>query len=151
MILKCWTIKTLSGSRIHFKSELEESEVNIFEEVDINNILPNSTLNGLELTAIISIPSKIETLDTSLSDDQILDDFQHGKRNASIDLTKPVDFWIETIYESDRTINKARDNIIDPILKAFNELSENVTLSEHKVLLTSTERQDKSADQNKNS
>ena len=57
-----------------------------------------------------------------------------GPGTLTISLTEPIDLWIDTYYEDEDSINNFKEQLIAPLLDAYNKIMESTQFTENEIL-----------------
>ncbi|MCH7955123.1 MAG: hypothetical protein IIC40_05200 [Candidatus Marinimicrobia bacterium] len=134
MKLRSWVIKVRGGSRIILKSHLDDRETDFLGSLKSSKEYQRSPVESLPLKVNIEIPSRKMFAGTSANKNDIKYPESIGPGILTINLTEPVDLWIDTYYEDEDSITKFKEQVTAPLLKAYNEIMESTQFTEYEVL-----------------
>lgn len=134
MKLRSWIIKVRGGSRIILKSELEEGETDFLSSLKSSREYQRSPVESLPLRVSIEIPPRKMFAGTNANKNDVKYPESIGPGILTINLTEPIDLWIDTYYEDEDSIIKFKEQVTAPLLKAYGEIMESTQFSENDIL-----------------
>ena len=134
MKLRSWVIKVRGGSRIILKSHLDDRQTDFLGSLKSSKEYQRSPVESLPLKVNIEIPSRKMFAGTRENKNEIKYPESIGPGILTVNLTEPVDLWIDTYYEDEDSITKFKEQVTAPLLKAYNEIMESTQFTEYEVL-----------------
>lgn len=134
MKLKSWVVKVRGGSRIVLKSELEDGETDFLGSLKSSKEYQRSPVESLPLRVNIEIPPRKMFAGTSANKNDIKYPESIGPGTLTISLTEPIDLWIDSYYEDEESINKFKEQLITPLLEAYDKIMKATQFSENEIL-----------------
>lgn len=134
MKLRSWVIKVRGGSRIILKSQLEDGETDFLGSLKSSREYQRSPVESLPLRVSIEIPPRKMFAGTNENKNDVKYPESIGPGILTINLTEPIDLWIDTYYEDEDSISKFREQVTAPLLKAYSEIMESTRFNENDIL-----------------
>lgn len=134
MKLRSWVIKVRGGSRIILKSQLEDGETDFLGSLKSSREYQRSPVESLPLKVYIEIPPRKMFAGTNANKNDVKYPRSMGSGRLTINLTEPIDLWIDTYYEDKDSIRKFREQVTLPLLNAYNEIMESTQFTENEIL-----------------
>ncbi len=134
MKLRSWVIKVRGGSRIILKSQLEDEETDFLGSLKSSKEYQRSPVESLPLKVNIEIPPRKMFAGTNANKNDVKYPGSIGPGILTIDLTEPVNLWIDTFYEDEDSISKFKEQVTVPLLKAYSEIINSTQFTENEIL-----------------
>lgn len=134
MKLRSWVIKARGGSRIILKSQLEDGETDFLGSLKSSREYQRSPVESLPLKVYIEIPPRKMFAGTNANKNDVKYPGSMGPGRLTINLTEPIDLWIDTYYEDEESIRKFKEQVTLPLLNAYNEIMESTQFTENEIL-----------------
>ncbi|MCH7886743.1 MAG: hypothetical protein IIA58_02135 [Candidatus Marinimicrobia bacterium] len=134
MKLRSWVIKVRGGSRIILKSQLEDGETDFLGSLKSSREYQRSPVESLPLKVNIEIPPRKMFAGTNANKNDVNYPESIGPGILTVNLTEPIDLWIDTYYEDEDSISKFKEQVTVPLLKAYSEIMESTQFTENEIL-----------------
>jgi len=134
MKLRSWVVKVRDGSRFILKSELEDRETNFLGSLKSSREYQRSPVESLPLKVYIEIPPRKMFAGTNANKNDIKYPGSMGSGILTINLTEPIDLWIDTYYKDEDSIRKFKEQVTMPLLEAYNEIMKSTQFTENEIL-----------------
>jgi len=133
MKIKSWIFKAAGGCRVVVKSQLDEDELDILSSLKPSSNKELSPLELLPLSVNVGIPPKKVFAGTNLGNDKIDYIGSVGAGTLTIDLTEPIDFWVDAYLDDPTAVEKFKEGVLSPLLNALKELEGSTDYEENEI------------------
>ncbi len=134
MKLRSWVIKVRDGSRIILKSQLEDGEIDFLGSLKSSREYQRSPVESLPLKVYIEIPPRKMFAGTNANKNEVKYPESMGPGILTINLTEPIDLWIDTYYKDEDSISKFKEQVTVPLLNASREIMKSTQFTEYQIL-----------------
>ena len=113
---------------------LEDGETDFLCSLKSSREYQRSPVESLPLIVSIEIPPRKMFAGTNANKNDVKYPESIGPGIMTIDLTEPIDLWIDTYYEDEDSISKFKEQVTQPLLKAYSEIMESTQFTENEIL-----------------